>query len=194
MKDLTNKYIEVGEMLKGRRNVLKTGFAVSAAALLAGMELPVFGADKNGDVKIANVALNLEHQAIAAYQTGAGTGLLSGATLDAAKLFLSQHEAHRDALIGVIKKFGGTPVATKKATEYPAIAAAVPKIKSGNDILEFALTLEAEAASAYLGVLTSFSEKSLIPVLAGIAADEAQHAAILRFVLGKNPCPDAVVK
>lgn len=195
MKDLTNKYIEVGEMLKGRRNVLKTGFAVSAAALLAGMELPVLGADKKGDVKIANVALNLEHQAIAAYTVGAGTGLLSGPTLDAAKLFLGQHQAHRDALIGVIKKFGGTPIEAKKdAKEYPAIAAAVPKIKSGNDILEFALTLEAEAASAYLGVLTSFSEKSLIPVLAGIAADEAQHAAILRFVLGKNPCPDAIVK
>lgn len=193
-KDLTNKYLEVGEMLKSRRNMLKTGFVVSAAALLGDALIIPASADKKGDVAIANVALNLEHQAIAAYKTGAGTGLLSGAKLDAAKLFLGQHEAHRDALIGVIKKFGGTPVDAKEAMMYEPIKMAVPKIKADTDILEFALTLEAQAASAYLGVLTQFSEKSLIPVLAGIAADEAQHAAILRFVLGKNPCPDPIVK
>ncbi len=193
-KDLTSKYLEVGEMLKSRRNVLKAGFVVSTAALLGDSLIIPASADKKGDVAIANVALNLELQAIEAYKVGAGTGLLSGAKLDAAKLFLGQHEAHRDALMGVIKKFGGTPVAGKKGTEYEVIKNAVPKIKSDNDILEFALTLEAQAASAYLGVLTQFSEKSLIPTLAGIAADEAQHAAILRFVLGKNPCPDAVVK
>lgn len=194
MKDLTNKYLEVGEMLKGRRNVIKTGLVVSAASLLAGIEMPAFGADKKSDVKIANVALGLEHQAIAAYTVGAGTGLLSGATLDAAKLFLGQHQEHRDILAGFVKKNGGTPVEAKKATEYPAIAAAVPKIKTGNDILEFALTLEAEAAATYISVLAGFSDKAVVTLLAGIAADEAQHASILRFVLGKNPCPQAVVK
>lgn len=192
MKDLTNKYLEVGEILKGRRNVLKTGAVLSAATLLAGIELPTFGADKKDDVKIANVALGLEHQAIAAY--GAGAPLLSGALLDAAKLFLGQHEEHAKILTDYIKKGGGTPVAAKKATEYPAIAKAAPGLKSDTDVLRFALMLEAEAASTYISVLANFSDKNVVTLLAGIAADEAQHASILRFVLKENPCPQAVVK
>ncbi|OYT70394.1 MAG: ferritin [Chloracidobacterium sp. CP2_5A] len=194
-RDLTNKYLEVGELIqRGRRAALKAGavgLGASAFTLLSGSLLApsvALAADKAGDVKIANVALNLEHQAIAAYGVGAGTGLLEGTALAAAKLFLSHHEAHRDSLIGVIKKFGGTPVEPKKdPKEYEAIAEAVPKIKSATDVLEFALTLEEQAAGAYIGVLTSFSEKDLIPVLAGIGAAEAQHAALLRFVLQKSP-------
>jgi hypothetical protein len=194
-RDLTNKYLEVGELIqRGRRAALKAGvvgIGASAFTMLGSSLLTpsvALGADKAGDVKIANVALNLEHQAIAAYGVGAGTGLLEGPALAAAKLFMSHHEAHRDALMGVIKKFGGTPVEPKKnPEEYDAIAKAVPNIKSAADILEFALTLEEQAAGAYIGVLTSFSEKDLIPVLAGIGAAEAQHAALLRFVLQKNP-------
>ncbi len=194
-RDLTNKYLEVGELIqRGRRAALKAGvvgFGASAFAMLGSSLLaPVtaFGADKSNDVKIANVALNLEHQAIAAYGVGASTGLLDGAALAAAKLFMSHHEAHRDSLIDVIKKFGGTPVEPKSnPKDYEAIANAVPNIKSANDILEFALTLEEQAAGAYIGVLTSFSEKELLPVLAGIGAAEAQHAALLRFVLQKEP-------
>lgn len=194
-RDLTNKYLEVGELIqRGRRAALKAGvvgLGASAFTMLGSSLLTpsvAFGADKAGDVKIANVALNLEHQAIAAYGVGASTGLLEGTALAAAKLFMSHHEAHRDALIGVIKKFGGTPVEPKKdPKEYEAIAKAVPNIKSATDVLEFALTLEEQAAGAYIGVLTSFSEKDLIPVLAGIGAAEAQHAALLRFVLQKNP-------
>ncbi len=194
-RDLTNKYLEVGELIqRGRRAALKAGvvgLGASAFTMLGSSLLTssvAFGADKAGDVKIANVALNLEHQAIAAYGVGAGTGLLEGPALAAAKLFMSHHEAHRDSLIGVIKKFGGTPVEPKKnPKEYEAIAKAVPNIKTAADVLEFALTLEEQAAGAYIGVLTSFSEKDLIPVLAGIGAAEAQHAALLRFVLQKNP-------
>jgi hypothetical protein len=194
-RDLTNKYLEVGELIqRGRRAALKAGvvgIGASAFTMLGSSLLTpsvALGADRAGDVKIANVALNLEHQAIAAYGVGASTGLLEGPALAAAKLFMSHHEAHRDSLISVIKKFGGTPVEPKKdPKEYEAIAEAVPNIKSATDILEFALTLEEQAAGAYIGVLTSFSDKELIPVLAGIGAAEAQHAALLRFVLQKDP-------
>jgi hypothetical protein len=203
-RDLTNKYLEVGDLIqRGRRAALKAGVvglgAMAFATILSSSLLTpslALGADNANDIKIANVALNLEHQAIAAYGVGVGTGLLEGPALAAAKLFMSHHEAHRDALIGVIKKFGGTPVEPKKdPKEYEAIAKAVPNIKSATDILEFALTLEEQAAGAYIGVLTSFSDKELIPVLAGIGAAEAQHAALLRFVLQKDPLlPGPVVK
>lgn len=199
-RDLTDMYLKAGEIIRrSRRDALKTGAAGLGAgvfALIGGVREAPAATDREGDVKIANVALNLEHQAIAAYGVGAGTGLLDGAALAAAKLFMSHHEAHRDALIGVIRKFGGAPVEPKNnPKDYEAIARALPNIKTAGDVLEFALTLEEQAAAAYLGVLNSFSDKGLIPTLAGIGAVEAQHAALLRFVLKKDPLlPGPVIK
>src|SRR6202007_512097 len=70
------------------------------------------------DVGILNVALTLEHEAINAYQLGAGSGLLQKPVLDVAVLFQSHHKAHRDALIATIQKLGGTPVAERAIGEY----------------------------------------------------------------------------
>jgi len=99
-RDLTNKYLEVGDLIqRGRRAALKAGVvglgAMAFATILSSSLLTpslALGADNANDIKIANVALNLEHQAIAAYGVGVGTGLLEGPALAAAKLFMSHHE------------------------------------------------------------------------------------------------------
>ena len=69
--------------------------------------------DTSKDVSILNVALGLEHEAINAYQLGAGSGLLQKPVLDVAVRFQADHKAHRDALIATIQKLGGTPVMEK---------------------------------------------------------------------------------
>ncbi len=91
-----------------------------AVALLAGQDAMAQGmsADTSKDVGILNVALGLEHEAINAYQLGAGSGLLQKGVLDVAVRFQSDHKAHRDALVATIQKLGGTPVMEKKLEEY----------------------------------------------------------------------------
>jgi hypothetical protein len=58
---------------------------------------------------ILGVALALEHEAIAANQIGAESGLLQSAVLDVAVAFQSHYKAHRDALAATIAKLGGRP-------------------------------------------------------------------------------------
>jgi rubrerythrin len=198
--------LEVGNLASGRRDVLKAGFAtgVATAASLISTFLfsdfayaqnrarrpgPAPAGGKAGDIKIMNTALALEHQAIAAYDVGAGTGLLKDFPLEMAKHFQSQHRAHRDLLEETIKKFGGTPVAPLAKYEFDT-----SKVKTAEDVFIFALALEAGAASAYLQTLTSLATKDLVPVVAGIACDESQHAAALRMALKQQPAPDAVVR
>ena len=69
-----------------RRGFMRTGGALSAVAvsLLAGNEAMAAGmkGDMSKDVSILNVALALEHEAINAYQLGAGSGLLQKPVLD----------------------------------------------------------------------------------------------------------------
>jgi rubrerythrin len=136
------------------------------------------------DVGILNVALGLEHEAINAYQLGAGSGLLGKPVLDVAVAFQSHHKAHRDALIATIQKMGGKPVAEKSLDEY-AKALNAASLKSQADVLMLAAKLELGATNAYLGVIPSFKDNKLGQVAARLAADETMHWTALSQALGK---------
>jgi len=136
------------------------------------------------DVNILNVALGLEHEAINAYQLGAGSGLLSKGVLDVAVAFQSHHKAHRDALAATIEKMGGKPVMEKKLDEY-AKALNAASLKSQGDVLALAAKLELGAVNAYLGVIPSFKDNKLGQVAARLAADETMHYTALAGALGQ---------
>lgn len=180
-----------------RRNFLgrSTGIALSGAAvaLLAGNSRLAVAATGNpsGDVNILNVALGLEHEAIAAYQVGAESGLLQKPVFDTAVLFQSHHKQHRDALVATIEKLGGKPVIAKSNSDYAASLGA-GGLKSQTDILNLAARLELGAANAYIGVIPAFSEKDMAKVAARLAADETMHWSLLANALGK-PVPMAAL-
>jgi len=136
------------------------------------------------DVGILNVALSLEHEAINAYQLGAGSGLLQKPVLDVAVAFQSHHKGHRDALIATIQKLGGKPVAERSLDEY-AKALNAASLKSQADVLTLAAQLELGATNAYLGVIPSFKDNQLGQVAARLAADETMHWTALSQALGK---------
>lgn len=164
-----------------------TSMTLSAAAigLLAGQSGRAFAASghEGKDVSILNVALGLEHEAIAAYQLGAESGLLQKPVLDVAVLFQSHHKAHRDALIATIEKLGGKPIAAKPNSEV-AKALNAGSLTSQADVLTLARKLEGGAANAYLGVIPSFNDIQLAKVAARLAADETLHWTVLSQALG----------
>ena len=174
-----------------RRGFMRSGGALSAVAvaLLAGKDVLAQGmsADVTKDVSILNVALGLEHEAINAYQLGAGSGLLQKPVLDIAVQFQGHHKAHRDALIATIQKLGGNPVAEKKLDDY-AKALNAGALKSQADVLDLAARLELGATNAYLGVIPSLGSKDLAKVAARLAADETMHFTVLTSALGR-PLP-----
>lgn len=174
-----------------RRRFLATTATLSAGtvALLAGNSALAQGMAGNttADVGILNVALGLEHEAINAYQLGAGSGLLQKPVLDIAVSFQSHHKAHRDALIATIQKLGGKPVEEKKLDDY-AKALNAGALKNQADVLDLAARLELGATNAYLGVIPSFKDTALAKVAARLAADETMHWSILANALGR-PLP-----
>ena len=139
----------------------------------------------SADVNILNVALGLEHEAINAYQLGAGSGLLQKPVLDVAVAFQSHHKAHRDALIATIEKLGGKPVMEGKLDDY-AKALNASSLKSQTDVLMLAARLELGATNAYLGVIPSFKDNKLGQVAARLAADETMHYTALTSALGQS--------
>jgi rubrerythrin len=174
-----------------RRQFLGRGATLSATALalLAGRDALAAGmkGDVAKDVGILNVALGLEHEAINAYQLGAGSGLLQKPVLDVAVQFQGHHKVHRDALVATIQKLGGTPVAEKKLDEY-AKALNAAALKNQADVLDLAARLELGATNAYLSVIPALNDRELAKVAARLAADETLHFTVLNNALGR-PLP-----
>jgi hypothetical protein len=171
-----------------------SGLALSgtAVALLAGRQALAAAADKSAnpanDVAILNSAIAAEHEAVAAYGVGAGSGLLKGSVLQLATTFQGHHKQHVDVLAGVVAKLGSKAVAAKQSYNFP-----VETLKTQNDVLRFAAGLEKGAVSAYLGAVPLFADRELAKAAASILGDEAMHWAVLRQALGEEPVPAAFV-
>ena len=175
--------------MASRRGFLGTTGTLSAVAvaMLAGKESLAqgMGNDPAKDVSILNIALGLEHEAINAYQLGAGSGLLQKPVLDVALLFQSHHKGHRDALIATIQKMGGKPVAEASMQAY-AESLKAGSLKNQNDVLALAARLELGATNAYLGVIPAFESRDLAKVAGRLAADETMHYTALTSALGRS--------
>lgn len=181
------------ENLTRRRFLIGSGAVLSAGtvALLAGRSALAaeYGRKMDStqaDVQILNTALGAEYEAIAAYSVGAGSGLLKKPVLDLALMFQGQHKEHATLLAKTIAKLGGKAVEAKAKYDFPT-----EKLKTQNDVLDFAASLERGAVSAYLGAVPLFRNGDLAKAAASILGDEAMHWAILRQALGENPVPAA---
>jgi hypothetical protein len=187
-KQLTNETLDRRSFLGGTGKLVLSGTAI---ALMSGMKLASAGktTDDNQhdkDVRILNTAIAAEHEAVAAYQLGAESGLLSAGVLKVAVKFQGHHKEHIDVLASTVHKLGGEAVDAKARYSFP-----VSKLKQESDVLTFASDLERGAVSAYAGAIPLFDNGDLAKAAASILADEAMHWAILRQALGLDPVPAA---
>jgi rubrerythrin len=168
----------------------QTTLSAGAIALLAGNQVlagKMSMGDSSNDVNILNVALALEHEAIAAYQIGAESGLLQKAVLDVAVTFQGHHKSHRDALAATIAKLGGAPVAALGADEYKKSSKLrIAAIGDQAGVLQLAQRLELGAVNAYLGVIPAFGDRELAKIAGRLAADETMHYTALTQALGAS--------
>lgn len=138
------------------------------------------------DIRVLNTAIGAEHEAVAAYQVGAESGLLKSDVLKVAVQFQGHHKQHIDALTKAIISMGGTAVDAKADYDFP-----LQKLKNQTDVLEFAAGLERGAVSAYAGAIPVFNDRDLSHAAASILSDESMHWTVLRSVLGLDPVPGA---
>ena len=166
---------------KTRRDLLRLGTLMAAIHTACSPVIALPAAPQKAkfpdDLTILNVALGLEHQAVAAYQAGAESKLLSGKVLEIAVSFQSDHKRHRDTIIRLIKEYGGTPVGPKSSYDFGTI-------KTAEDILKLAHTLEQGAVDAYLANAYKLKSSSILDEAVPIVLDEVRHATVFKLALG----------
>ncbi|MDO8793575.1 MAG: DUF4439 domain-containing protein [Vicinamibacterales bacterium] len=154
---------------------LCTGAAVSSHTL--GGVARMFAAAGTRDVAILSAALYLEHEAIAAYEAGAASGLLPPDVLKVAAAFMDDHKYHRDGIAGVLHTLGERPVGRSEEYRFG-------RLRDANDILNLALRLEQGAATAYRTLASSVQNTAVLGFAAHVMVDEVRHSTVLRGALG----------
>jgi hypothetical protein len=188
-KHNTNILLERRSFLGAAGTVALSGTAI---ALMSGCSSARAGAGLTSsetagqDVRILNTAIAAEHEAVAAYQLGAESGLLSAGVVKVALTFQGHHNEHIEVLASTVRKLGGQATDAKDKYNFP-----VSQLKQESDVLKFAAGLERGAVSAYAGAIPLFDNRDLAKAAASILADEAMHWAVLRQALGLDPVPGA---
>lgn len=178
-------------------NVSRRGFIKSSAlfggAVAVALSSPagLFGqqvvAAQTDDLSIITFEYTLEGVAIAAYTAAAGLNILPKPVLDVALKFAGQHKEHQAAFAAVIKqKTGKDPVP-------PAGPFSFPELKTTEDILKFAKTLEEVAVGSYYSAVGKLKDPQLAATSASIFGIEAQHVAVFAAALQGDPIPGAFV-
>ena len=166
-----------------RRDWIRLAGIASAGALfylLTGNPKRLYAQSVQGDLGILTAALYLENEAIAAYQAGAESKLLTPGVLAVAVAFQGDHKYHRDGLSGVLKSLGVTPSGPEKKYDFGPL-------HSEQDILRLARNLEHGAMQAYATLASNIQSKPVLNFAANVLVDEVRHFTILNSVLsGKN--------
>jgi hypothetical protein len=193
-----------------RRNFLRGGL-VTAGVLGGGMVITACGSSSSAtpatspegeatDLQVARLATSLEVLAVTTYDaalkaaTSGALGAVPPAIATFATTVKGQHGEHRDNWNTVLTK-NGWPAQTDPDPKLNGMVQdSLGKVKTVADVANLALTLENVALQTYTAGAPLVMDKSARLIALTIAPVEAQHAAILNFVLGNYPVPDVQIK
>jgi hypothetical protein len=191
----------------------------SGAAVLGGLLLAACGDDSTspagdgattttaavsgeleGDLAVAALAAALENLAVRTYQAGfdaasEGTlGAVPPAIASFATTLQQHHSEHAVAWNSVLTGAGKEAVTGVDLTVKADVDRSLAGVRDVRGLAMLALSLENTAAATYQDAIGILGDSGAIPVAAAIQPVELQHAAILNFVLGNYPVPDAFTR
>jgi hypothetical protein len=150
-----------------------------------------------GDVAIAMTAASLEVLAVNTYAAAldaAGKGAIGAvppAVAEFATTARAHHEAHRDAWNELLTGLGQQEVTTTPPSLQSTVDDMFGQVRDVGGVANLALTLEQIAADTYFAVIPQINDQKALELAATIHPIDMQHVAVLRYVLGQYPVPDA---
>jgi hypothetical protein len=150
-----------------------------------------------GDLKVVALAVALENQAVGAYTAALAAakakklGNVPPAVATFATTAMSQHAEHAAVWNSVLTGAGKPAIHNVPLSNQPATLKALASATNASEVAKLALSLENQAAQTYLFATYNVKSAAGIMTAATISPVEAMHAAILNYVLGQYPIPDA---
>jgi hypothetical protein len=168
-----------------RRRLVRRAFvlAVVALALVAGLsacgnDSEESAIDPEADARVLNEVLGRQLAAVDAY--GEALPLLRGAGLATARRFRAQEQEHVDATTKALRGLEG------KADPPPETVEA-GELETAEDAWRFLYQLESATIDAELNAVAKLTIAWPRPLVAGMAANQAQRLVLIRRTLGAKP-------
>jgi hypothetical protein len=136
------------------------------------------GSDKERDVRTLNEILGRQLAAVAAYSKVLPH--LHGPDHAAAQQFRAQEQEHVDATTKTLRGIGGE-------ADPPTETIEADDLKTRAESLEFLYEMESATLDAELSAVGKLSVDWPRPLIASMAASQAQHLVLLRQALGAKP-------
>jgi hypothetical protein len=171
-------------------NRIMRGRAMRRALLLAAVVAALAGTfvacgggsdsatDKEADIGVLNEILGRQLAAVDVY--GAALPALRGAELAMAREFLAQEQEHVNATTKTLRGLGGDAEPADETIE-------VDELKTERDALEFLYELESATIDAELNAVARLTVSWPRPLIASMAANQAQRLVLIRRALGAGP-------
>lgn len=140
------------------------------------------------DINALRTASSLEALAVDTYQKALHTGLMTTPTTVAvANNFLQQHQQHANAFEAATTRAGGQPYTRPNpVVSAQAIAPALAKVKTENDLVVLAYMLESAASQTYQSAIGQMSKPTYNSALASVLGVESRHQALLGLMLSNT--------
>lgn len=172
--------------LLGRLGLSGVGATALGTAITAALATPAFGQSGSSiDVQILQTASSLERLAVNTYQTALTLPFIKSGNqviVKFAQTTMEQHDQHRRAFQAQTTALGGKVQDNPNPKYGPVVANAAPGLKTADDVVKLAMTLEQVARDTYLADLTQFTDKQSQMLMATVMGVETQHLATLRAV------------
>jgi predicted outer membrane protein len=199
--------VEAKGRLNRRTFLLGVGATAGAGALLAACgssgasttraSKPRLSRATLTDLHVAAVAASLENLGVYAYTAGISAakagklGSVPPAVVVFAETARAQHQQHGAAWNAILQSAGEPAVKVTDPALTPTVNTAFKSVTNTVDLAKLALEIEDIAGQTYLGAISVLTEPTAIRTAASIEPVEMQHSAILNFVLGNYPVPNA---
>jgi hypothetical protein len=163
-----------------RRALLLGAIATALAAAFfgcggGGSESPL---DKEGDVAVLNEILARQLAAVEAYDQA--LPVLRGADLAVARQFRAQEQEHVDATTKTLRGLDGE-------ADPPSETIEAGDLKTRRDALGLLYDLESATIDAELSAIAKLTIAWPRPLIASMAANQAQRLVLIRRALGAGP-------
>jgi nitroreductase len=167
--------------------------STGATSAAAGASSPTSASGSNAqDATILRTASSIEALAVAAYQKGIDSGLVTTpAVADAAKLFQSQHQEHLDYFVSLTEKAGGQAFRDPNPAILEQLQPTIAALSDEQGVVQLAHDLEVAAAETYQSNVAMFKDATLNVAIMSVGGVEARHVAVLATVLATPPVPAA---
>jgi len=156
--------------------LLLSGIAVGLSA--CGSDDGGSTTDKAGDVRVLNELLARQLAAVEVYEEV--TKVLHGEDLAAARAFLAQEQEHVDATTKTLRGLDAE-------ADPPQETIDVGQLRSRDEVTELLYEMESATIDAELHAVAQLTIAWPRPLVASMAANQAQRLVLIRHALGADP-------